>query len=329
MIATLNFVQMYPSYFFCGCGRIVSANVSGGYSRSIVFRNRRYLFHQTRQTMASPTGLTSKRKLNDGNEIPVIGFGVYNAKPGNETEQAVKWALETGYRHIDTAKCYYNEESVGKALKESGIPREEIFVTTKLWDDSHGTEKAVAALETSLKKLGLDYVDLYLIHSPTPGKELRLESWKALEKLKKEGKIKSIGVSNYGVHHLKELLEACTVKPVVNQIEVTPYLARTQIEKFCEKHDILIEAYSPLTMGEKLKDEKLVKIAEKYGKSTAQILIRWSLQKKYIPLPKSVHKERIESNAQVFDFEISEEDMKTLDSFDEYFVTEWDPTKYD
>ncbi|ORY91161.1 glyoxal reductase [Syncephalastrum racemosum] len=277
----------------------------------------------------SLTSVASKRTLNDGNTIPCVGFGVYNTLPGQETVQSVLWALEAGFRHIDTAAVYHNEEGVGEALKQTNVPREEIFVTTKLWDNGHGYEKAKAHLEQSLSKLGLDYVDLYLIHSPGPGKKLRLESWKALEELQAAGKIKSIGVSNYGVHHLEELLANATVKPVVNQIEVTPYLARDEIEQFCRQHDIHLEAYSPLTMGQKLKDKKLVAIADKHGKSTAQILIRWSVQRGYIPLPKSVHKDRIVSNAAIFDFELSREEMETLNGFDEHLVTEWDPTEFD
>ncbi|KAG0173515.1 hypothetical protein DFQ28_008213 [Apophysomyces sp. BC1034] len=274
--------------------------------------------------MTSITNVASKRRLNDGNEIPCVGFGVYNSNPGQETEQAVLWALEAGYRHIDTATIYGNEASVGKAIAESGLPREMIFITTKLWNSSQGYEETIAACEKSLKLLGTDYVDLYLIHSPSPGKELRLASWKALEKLKREGKIKSIGVSNYGKHHLQELLECCTIKPAI-----TPYLARPDIEDFCKENDILIEAYSPLTMGEKLNEQTLQSIAKKYKKSTAHTLLRWSLQHGYVPLPKSVRQERIISNTQVFDFDIEKSDMDTLDSLDEYFVTEWDPTKYD
>ncbi|KAJ8659795.1 hypothetical protein O0I10_004388 [Lichtheimia ornata] len=284
-----------------------------------------------RETAVNQHALSSvaRRLLNDGNAIPLVGFGVYNTRPGKETEQSVLWALDAGYRHIDTATIYENEKSVGDALKKTNVPREEIFVTTKLWDTSQGYQEAKAAFEKSITALGLDYIDLYLVHSPSPGKKLRLESWKALEEIQKSGKVKSIGVSNYGIHHLKELLEVCTVKPAVNQIEISPYLARTEIERFCKEHGILLEAFSPLTMGEKLKDDRLVAIAKKYNKTTAQVLIRWSIQHGYVPLPKSVHKERIESNAQVFDFEISEEDMKQLDKFDEYFVTEWDPTRYD
>ncbi|KAG2188770.1 hypothetical protein INT44_003909 [Umbelopsis vinacea] len=289
--------------------------------------------------------LQSTRKLNDGNEIPALGFGVYQSEPGDETEQAVLLALEAGYRHIDTASCknskndgnrsavtftndgfhlvgYYNEESVGAALKKCNIPR------SQLWDTDHGYDKAKEACYESLRKLGLDYVDLYLIHSsPGTGKQLRSESWKALEELKKEGKVRSIGVSNYGVHHMKEVFEVGSIKPAINQIEVTPYQVRDELCRFCQENGVVVEAFSPLTMGLKLKEPRLNKIAQKYGKQPAQILIRWSLQRGLIPLPKSVNKQRITDNANVFDFEISAEDMEALTNMDEYLVTEWDPTK--
>ncbi|RUP43963.1 aldo-keto reductase [Jimgerdemannia flammicorona] len=239
--------------------------------------------------------LQSTRSLNDGRTIPALGFGVYQVEPGDKAVQAILWALE-------------------------------IWVTTKLWDDSHGYTNAISAFEFSLEKLGLDYVDLYLIHSPYPGKKLRTESWKALEELHRKGLVKSIGVSNYGIHHLKELLSICTIKPVVNQIEVTPYLTREDLVAFCNGQNIRVEAYSPLTMGQKLKDPTLVSIARKHGKQPAQILIRWSLQRGFIPLPKSVHKERIIANADVFGWEISAEDMDALTGLNEDFVTEWDPT---
>ncbi|KAG2182561.1 hypothetical protein INT43_007492 [Umbelopsis isabellina] len=321
--------------------------------------------------------LQSKRKLNDGNEIPVLGFGVYQSNPGDETEQAVLWALEFTMIRLATATLirlhvstqyaivassehrgswlnvwqsansvgYYNEESVGSALKKwlasnaqiacfttlvktnSDTYYKKIWVTTKLWDTDHGFDKAKEACEESLRKLGLDYIDLYLIHSPIPGKKLRTESWKALEELKKEGKVRSIGVSNYGVHHMKELLEIATIKPTINQIEVTPYQVREELCKFCTDNDVVVEAFSPLTMGLKLKEPRLNKIAEKYGKQPAQILIRWSLQRGIVPLPKSVTKQRIIDNSNVFDFEISAEDMEALTKMDEYLVTEWDPTK--
>ncbi|KAF9279283.1 hypothetical protein BGZ68_008029 [Mortierella alpina] len=242
--------------------------------------------------------------------MPALGFGVYAMEAGEETENAVLWALEAGYRHIDTATIYNNEESVGSAIRKSGIPRDEIFVTTKLTEDDQGYESAIAACELSLQKMGLDYVDLYLIHSPLYGPELRAASWKALETLVSQGKAKSIGVSNYGVQHLKELLESNpTIRPVLNQIE-----------------GIVAEAYSPLAQGHKLDDPVLVKIASKYSKSPAQILIRWSLQKGNIVIPKSARKERIKANADVFDFDIADGDMAALDALNEDYVTEWDPT---
>ncbi|KAG0222883.1 hypothetical protein BGW41_005803 [Actinomortierella wolfii] len=265
--------------------------------------------------------------LSNARRIPLLGLGVYELEQGKQAEECILWALEAGYRHIDTASLYGNEVSVGNAIRKSGIPREQIFVTTKLWDDDQGYEKALEACDLSLEKLGLDYIDLYLIHSPCCGAELRLESWKALEKLVTQGKVKSIGVSNYGVHHLKELLGSNpTIRPVVNQIEVTPFCTRTDITSFCEAQHIAVVAYSPLTRGLKLKDPTLVKVAHKYGKSPAQVLIRWSLQKGYIVIPKSSDKSRIEQNADVFDFDIADGDMAVLDSLNENLATEWDPT---
>ncbi|KAF9355973.1 hypothetical protein BGX26_005866 [Mortierella sp. AD094] len=272
-------------------------------------------------------GLQSFYALSNGRNIPLLGFGVYLIEPGKTAEDAVLWALQAGYRHIDTASIYRNEVSVGNAIRKSGIPRDQIFVTTKLFDHDHGYDSALAACELSLEKLGLDYVDLYLIHSPRPGAERRNESWNALQKLVALGKVKSIGVSNYGIHHLKELLGSNpTIRPVVNQIEVHPWLARREIISFCESQNIAIEAYSPLSRGHKLQDPVVNKIAAKYSKSAAQILIRWSLQKGYIVLPKSAHKERIEQNSEVFDFDLADGDMEVLDSLDEGYVSGWDPT---
>jgi len=255
--------------------------------------------------------------------IPRIGLGVFQASP-SETESAVLAALQDGYRHIDTAALYRNEASVGRAIKKSGIPRSEIFVTTKLWNSDHGFEKALGAFDRSLVQLGLDYVDLYLIHSPMPVQR-RLDSWRAMEEILKSGRARSIGVSNYGVHHLQELFRNCSVKPSVNQIELHPWLQRRDLVQFCESQGIVLEAYSPLTKGLKLKDPLLLKIATKYRKSTAQVLIKWCLQKGFVTLPKSVTPSRIASNIQVYDFEISKEDMLHLDSCDEYLVTGWDP----
>ncbi|KAF9361580.1 hypothetical protein BGX26_001585 [Mortierella sp. AD094] len=272
-------------------------------------------------------GLQSFYPLNNARQIPRLGLGVYLSNIGKETEDAVLWALQAGYRHIDTATIYGNETSVGNAIRKSGIPRDQIFVTTKLTEDDQGYESAIAACELSLEKLGLEYIDLYLIHAPLCGSELRAQSWKAFETLVSQGKVKSIGVSNYGVHHLKELLGSNpTIRPVVNQIEVHPWLIRPDIISFCESQHIAIEAYSPLCQANKLKDPTLAKLAIKYSKSPAQILIRWSLQKGYIVIPKSTKKERIEQNADVFDFDIADGDMAILDSMNENFVCEWDPT---
>ncbi|KAF9929989.1 hypothetical protein FBU30_001008 [Linnemannia zychae] len=278
-------------------------------------------------TRVNLDGLQSFYALNNARQIPLLGLGVYKIEPGKATEDAVLWALQAGYRHIDTAAGYHNEGSVGNAIRKSGIPRDQIFVTTKLTDKDHGYESALEACELSLERLGLDYIDLYLIHSPRPGPGLRNESWKALQKLVAQGKVKSIGVSNYGVHHLKELLGSNpTIRPVINQIEVHPWLTRHEIISFCESQHIAVQAYSPLSRGHKLQDPMLLKIANKYSKSPAQILIRWSLQKGYIPIPKSSNKERIEQNADVFDFDIADGDMSLLDSFNEDYVSGWDPT---
>ncbi|KAF9940502.1 hypothetical protein BGZ67_007472 [Mortierella alpina] len=259
--------------------------------------------------------------------MPLLGLGVYAMEPGLETENAVLCALKAGYRHIDTATSYNNEESVGSAIRKSGIPRDQIFVTTKLTEDDQGYESAIAACELSLRKMGLDYVDLYLIHAPHYGPELRSKSWKALETLVSHGKAKSIGVSNYSVEHLKELLGSNPIiRPVVNQIEIHPWLTRVERVAFMQAQNIVAEAYSPLAQAHKLNDPVLAKIATKYAKSPAQILIRWSLQKGYVVIPKSSNKERIEQNADVFDFDLAEGDIAALDGLNEDYVTEWDPS---
>ncbi|KAG0373813.1 hypothetical protein BGX24_011214 [Mortierella sp. AD032] len=277
------------------------------------------------------TGLQSSQlALNSGHSIPRLGLGVYLSQEGQVAENAILWALEAGYRHIDTATSYENETSVGNAIRKSGIPREEIFVTTKLTEDDQGYESALAACNVSLKKLGLDYIDLYLIHSPLCGSELRQQSWKAMEKLVAEGKVKSIGVSNYGVQHLKELLHdsGATIRPAVNQIEVHPWGTRSDIVSYCHANNIAVVAYSPLVQGHKLKlqDPTLLQIASTHNKSPAQILIRWSLQQGNVVIPKSAKKARIIENASVFDFELSEEEVEKLASLNENFVSEWDPT---
>ncbi|KAF0528623.1 glyoxal reductase [Gigaspora margarita] len=265
--------------------------------------------------------------LNNGNKIPVIGLGLFQTESGQTAKQATLWALEAGYRHLDTAAMYANEKDVGIAIAESKIPREDIFITTKIWNTDQGYELTLKAADTSLKNLQSGYIDLLLLHSPLPGPQKRAESYKALQELVKRGLVKSIGVSNYGVKHLQELLDSNPeIKPAVNQVEIHPWLTRSDIVSFCNKHNIVVEAYSPLTRGKKLNDPILTGIANKYGKTPAQILVRWGLQHNFVILPKSTKLERIIENANVFDFEIKKSDMETLDGLDEYLVVSWDPT---
>jgi diketogulonate reductase-like aldo/keto reductase len=270
--------------------------------------------------------IESKIRLNNGVEIPRLGLGVFRAPEGGTTRDAVKAALKLGYRHIDTAKVYGNEHDVGRGIRESGIPRDQIWVTTKLWNSDQGYQSTLQACDESLQKLGLDYLDLYLVHWPVPG--ARLESWRAMETLLAQGKCRTIGVSNFMVRHIEELLKHCKVVPAINQIELTPYnyLFRKAVVDICQANQIQMEAYSPLTKGLRLGDPKLVKIAEKYGKSTAQILIRWVVQQNTIVIPKSIKADRIQANAEIFDFEISAADMALLETFNENLVTGWDPT---
>jgi diketogulonate reductase-like aldo/keto reductase len=259
--------------------------------------------------------------LNSGARIPQVGLGVWQA--GGATKKAVAAALSAGYRHVDTAAVYGNEAPVGAAIAESGIPRSEIFVTTKLWNQNQGYDAALQAFDTSLKRLRLDYVDLYLIHWPIPG--LRLESWRALEALFASKRARSIGVSNFLVSHLQELTGVAKVLPAVNQIELTPFLQRRDSVELCRKLGIRLEAYSPLTRGQKLDHPVLVGIAQQLGRTTAQVLLRWGIQKGFIVLPKSVTPERIAANAALFDFELDDAVMQRLDALEEGLVTGWNP----
>ena len=268
--------------------------------------------------------MNSSLRMNNDVEIPRLGLGMYRSPKGRTSFSTVLYALQSGYRHIDTAALYHNEKEVGEAVKESGIPRKEIFVTTKLWNDDHGYDKALRAFDKSLKALALDYIDLYLIHWPVPGK--RKESWKALQKLYQEGRCRAIGVSNYLSRHLEELLSDSDVVPAVNQVEFSPFLYQKELLDDCRSKNIVLEAYSPLTKGKRLDDVNLLKIAIKYGKTTAQILIRWGLQHDIVVLVKSNKPERIEENGSVFDFEIGPEDMQFLDTLNENYRTSWDPT---
>lgn len=262
--------------------------------------------------------LTDTYTLNNGVKIPVVGFGTWQSKDGEEAYNAVKIALDAGYRHIDTAAVYGNEESVGKAIADSGIPREDLFITTKLWGVGT-TADAAAALDESLKKLGLDYVDLYLIHWPNP-KAFRPDFetrnanvWKAMEAGVKAGKARAIGVSNFHPRHLKPLLKVAEIKPAVNQIMVNPSDQQEAIVNFNVDNNILTEAYSPLGTGKIFEVAELNSLATKYGKTVAQIVLRWSLHKGYLPLPKSVTESRIRENADLFDFHLSIEDIAFID----------------
>jgi diketogulonate reductase-like aldo/keto reductase len=262
-------------------------------------------------------------RLKSGVEMPRVGLGVFQSARGAETQSAVREALRFGYRHIDTARVYGNEQDVGAAVRESGIPRAEVFVTTKLWNSDQGYESALRAFDASLARLGLEYVDLYLLHWPVPKK--RLESWRALEKLLAEGRAHAIGVSNFMVPHLDELLAHAKVAPAVNQIEVSPFLQQRDVRARCAELDIVVEAYSPLTKGERLRHRVVAGIAERAGRSSAQVLLRWGLQHGLVVLPKSTRAERIAENAAVFDFELSAEEMAKLDALEEGLVTGWDP----
>ncbi|MCC6557400.1 MAG: aldo/keto reductase [Polyangiaceae bacterium] len=274
--------------------------------------------------MTRTPNLSPALPLRDGRAIPRLGLGVFQARSGGETRAAVRAALEIGYRHIDTARIYGNEDDVGKAIAECGVPREEIFVTTKLWNSDHGYESAIRACRGSLSRLGLSYVDLYLIHWPVP--ERRKESWRALVKLQEEGLCRSIGVSNYMIRHLDELQSSSPVLPAVNQVELSPFCRRGELVEHCRALGIVLEAYSPLTRGERLGHPAVIAVAEALGRTPAQVLIRWALQHGLVALPKSTRRARIEENAAVFDFEIGAEQMRMLDGLDEGLVTGWDPT---
>lgn len=258
--------------------------------------------------------ISSKVKLNNGVEMPWFGLGVFLSKEGSEVETAVKTALRNGYISIDTAAIYNNERGVGKAIKESGIPREDIFLTSKVWNTQQGYNTTLAAFEQSLEKLQTDYLDLYLIHWPK-GKR-SVESWKALEEIYKKGKAKAIGVSNFLVHHLEEFLPECKITPAVNQVEFHPELIQPDLLEYCQKRGIQLEAWSPIMKGRVNDIPVMQALATKYGKNPVQIVLRWDIQKGVVTIPKSVTPERIISNADIFDFELSPEDIAKIDKLD-------------
>ncbi|MDB4935396.1 MAG: oxidoreductase of aldo/keto reductase family, subgroup 1 [Labilithrix sp.] len=266
---------------------------------------------------------TATRPLLSGGTIPQVGLGVWQSPRGAVTRDAVLTALRHGYRHVDTARIYGNEKDVGAAVRESGIPREEIFVTTKLWNEDHGYDAALGAFDASLERLGLEYVDLYLIHWPVPGK--RKDTWRAMERIKAGGRAKHIGVSNYLVKHLEELLADATEPPEVDQIEIHPFLQHRETRAFCNERRIVVEAYSPLTRGEKLDHPVVQEVAKRLKRTPAQVLLRWGIEHGLVVLPKSTHEKRIVENAALFDFALDTKGKEALDGLDEGLATGWDP----
>lgn len=269
--------------------------------------------------------------LHNGVKMPWLGLGVFKVEEGPELVNAVKTAIVKGYRSIDTAAIYGNEEGVGEGirqgLKEAGLSREDIFVTSKVWNADLGYEETLAAYETSLQKLGLEYLDLYLIHWPVEGKYK--EAWKALETLYKEEKVRAVGVSNFQIHHLEDLMKDGDVKPVINQVEYHPRLTQKELHAFCQKHNIQLEAWSPLMQGELLDNDVLKGIAEKHGKSVAQIILRWDLQNGVVTIPKSTKEHRIVENSSLFDFELDAEDVSKIDGLNQNHRVGPDPDNFD
>ncbi|WP_339834923.1 aldo/keto reductase [Paenibacillus sp. FSL R7-0272] len=253
--------------------------------------------------------------LNNGVKMPWLGFGVFKVKDGDEVVNAVKTAIEAGYRSIDTAKVYNNESGVAQGIRESGIAREDLFITTKVWNSDQGYESTLAAFEESMQRLELEYLDLYLIHWPVKGKYK--DTWRALEKLYKEGRVRAIGVSNFQTHHLEDLLMDATIKPAVNQVELHPLLTQKELRDYCSTHEIQIEAWSPLGQGNLMEHPLLKDIAAKYGKSPAQVILRWDLQNGIVTIPKSVTTERIHANTELYDFELTAEEIEQINGLNE------------
>ena len=269
--------------------------------------------------------ITDCTVLNNHIQMPWLGFGVYLVKEGAETEDSVTAALEAGYRSIDTAALYKNEADVGRAIARNGFPRQDVFVTTKVWNTDQGYETTLRAFDQSLKKLKMDYVDLYLIHWPEPGR--RKDSWRALEEIRRQGRCRSIGVSNYTIAHLEELLRESEVVPVNNQVEFSPFLYQRKLLEYCAAKGITLTAYCPLTHGDKLHHRVVAEIGRKHGKTGAQVLLRWALQRNVVAIPKSARSQRIDENAALYDFELDAQDMNKLDGLDEGYRTSWDPTR--
>jgi len=265
-------------------------------------------------------------QLNNGLKMPWLGFGVLQINDGQEVRQAVRDALEIGYRSIYTATVYGNERGVGKAIRESGIPREDIFLTTKVWNDAQREKRTLAAFEESLKRLGTEYVDLYLVHWPVKG--CYQETWQVMEEIYQSGRAKAIGVSNFMIHHLEDLLSDNQILPAVNQIEFHPLLVQPELLKFCHERKIQVEAWSPLMQGQIITESTVQRLAEKHYKTPAQVALRWDLEHEVVTIPKSIHANRIAENADIFDFVLSEADMKALDALDVGRRTGPDPANF-
>ncbi|MFT8313114.1 MAG: aldo/keto reductase [Clostridium sp.] len=269
--------------------------------------------------------------LNNGVKMPVLGLGVFRVEDSPELVNAVRSAIKNGYRSIDGAAIYGNEESMGKGIregiKEAGISREDLFITSKVWNADLGYESTIAAYETSLKKLGLDYLDLYLIHWPVQGKYK--EAWRALEYLYKQGRVKTIGVSNFQVHHLEDILKDAEIKPMINQIEFHPRLTQGKVREFCEKNNIQVEAWSPLMVGKLFDNEILKEIADKYNKSVAQVILRWDLENNIVTIPKSTNEGRIIENSNIFEFQLTKEEVERINSLNQDLRVGPDPDNFD
>lgn len=266
-------------------------------------------------------------KISKGVYMPYLGLGTWRSREGQEVIQAVQWAIEAGYRHLDTAAVYQNEKGVGLGIKQSGIQREKVFVTSKVWNDDQGYESTLAACQKSLSKLGLDQLDLYLVHWPVKGKYK--DTWKAMEKIYRDGLARAIGVSNFLQHHLEDLMKEAAIQPMVNQMECHPRLVQQPLIDFCQTHDIIYEAWSPLMKGGVNDIPLLQEIGNKYEKSPVQVTLRWNLQKGIVTIPKSTNKERIIHNAQIFDFELSKEEITQIDSLDKHQRIGPDPDTFD